>query len=154
MAPPIGNQFWKQRSSHGRNPIFATPQDLWDAAEQYFDWVEENPLKEDSVGWFQGEAKHDSIDKMHAMTQDGMQIYLDISHTTWQNYCKKKDFVAITTRIASVIRTQKFIGASAGLLQPNIIARDLGLADKKELTGKDGGPIEQATVVVLPPKNA
>lgn len=41
-----------------------------------------------------------------------------------------------------IIRRQKFEGAAADLFNPNIIARDLGLADKSELTGKDGGPIE------------
>ena len=35
--------------------------------------------------------------------------------------------------MCAVIRTQKFEGASAGLLNANIIARDLGLSDKTEL---------------------
>lgn len=35
-----------------------------------------------------------------------------------------------------IIRTQKFEGASADLLNPNIIARDLGLAEKQEHSGK------------------
>ena len=41
-----------------------------------------------------------------------------------------------------IIRQQKFEGAAANLLNANIIARDLGLADKAEITGRDGGPIE------------
>ena len=36
MAAPLGNQFWKARSSHGRNPIFVSPDDLWTAASEYF----------------------------------------------------------------------------------------------------------------------
>ena len=32
-----------------------------------------------------------------------------------------------------IIYTQKFEGSAAGLLNPNIIARDLGLNDKQEL---------------------
>ena len=54
----------------------------------------------------------------------------------------KQDFSEVTTRVDEIIRTQKFQGAAADLLNPNIIARDLGLADKSELTGKDGGPVE------------
>ena len=40
-----------------------------------------------------------------------------------------------------IIRRQKFEGASADLLNANIIARDLGLADKAEFTGKDGADL-------------
>jgi len=36
-----------------------------------------------------------------------------------------------------VIYRQKFEGASADMLNPNIIARDLGLADKKDLSSTD-----------------
>jgi len=54
MAAPKGNQFWKTRSSHGRNPIFPTPDALWDAACEYFQWVEDNPLWEDRLVTFQG----------------------------------------------------------------------------------------------------
>ena len=47
-----------------------------------------------------------------------------------------KDFSIICTRIREIIYTQKFTGAASGFLNPQIIARDLGLADKSELVGK------------------
>jgi hypothetical protein len=37
-----------------------------------------------------------------------------------------------------VIYEQKFTGAAADLLNPNIIARDLGLADKQDHQSSDG----------------
>lgn len=43
--------------------------------------------------------------------------------------------LAVITQAEAVIYEQKFTGAAADLLNPNIIARDLGLADKKELSG-------------------
>lgn len=46
MAALIGNKLWYARSSHGRNPIFASPQELWDACHEYFSRVEDNPLYE------------------------------------------------------------------------------------------------------------
>ncbi len=42
-----------------------------------------------------------------------------------------KDFFGVYTRISQIIRTQKFEGAAVGLFNANIIARDLGLADKQ-----------------------
>lgn len=150
MGAPEGNQFWKKRSSHGRNPLFAEPDALWEAACEYFEWVENNPLWEDKVTSFQGVNTHEPIMKMRAMTMTGLCIFLDISPQTWSNYKNNKDFVEITTRIENVIRTQKFEGAAAELLNANIIARDLGLMDvnRTELTGKDGGPVETHTLDV------
>lgn len=142
MAAPVGNQFWKARSSHGRDPIFATPDDLWEAAVEYFQWVDDNPLYEAKAFAFQGDVTVENIPKMRAMTLGGLYLFLDINRSTWVDYSKRKDFSAVTTRVEEIIRAQKFQGAAADLLNANIIARDLGLADKSELTGKDGGLIE------------
>lgn len=142
MAAPPGNQFWKQRSSHGRKPIFADPDQLWEACVEYFEWVEANPLYEDGLVTYQGTATHEPVAKMRAMTIGGLCIFLDISQQAWSEYRARKDFGEVVTQVETVIRAQKFEGASAGLLNANIIARDLGLADKQELTGKDGGAIE------------
>ena len=124
MAAPKGNQFWKARSSHGRNPIFAMPDELWAACCEYFEWVEANPLYESKPFAYQGEVTIATLPKMRAMTLDGLCTFLDI--------------FGVTTRVERIIRDQKFAGAAADLLNANIIARDLGLADKSELTGKDG----------------
>jgi hypothetical protein len=145
-AAPVGNRFWEARSSHGRKPIFASPEDLWTACQEYFAWVEDNPLWEDKVTSYQGENKHEPLAKMRAMTLDGLWIFLDIGRQTWYDYAAREGFTEVTTRVDSVIRSQKFAGAAADLLNANIIARDLGLADKSELSGKDGGAIEVADV--------
>ncbi len=145
MAAPKGNQFWKQRSSHGRNPIFATPDDLWAACVEYFEWVEEHPLHEAQAFAYQGTVKVEHMPKMRAMTLGALCLFLDISKRAWDEYAAREDFLPVTTRVAETIRSQKFEGASAGLLNANIIARDLGLADKQEHTGKDGAPLVEPT---------
>lgn len=141
MAAPAGNEFWKLRSSHGRKPIFATPDDLEAACVEYFEWVEDNPLYEAQAFAYQGVVKIEPIAKMRAMTVAGLCIFLDISQEAFGDYRVREGFSEVTKRVDDIIRTQKFAGAAAGLLNANIIARDLGLADKSELTGKDGGPI-------------
>lgn len=141
-AAPVGNQFWKARSSHGRNPIFASPEDLRDACEQYFEWAASNPLLEEKVFNGKDGIVRADVAKMRAMTIGGLCIFLDIDRTTWLDYGRKEDFSKVVTRVEETIRDQKFSGAAADLLNANIIARDLGMADKSEVTGKDGGPIE------------
>jgi hypothetical protein len=136
MAAPTGNQFWKARSTHGRAPIFANPDVLWAACAEYFEWVEQNPLWESKPFAFQGVVTVENLPKMRAMTISGLCIFLDIARSTWDEYRANKDFSGITTQVEEIIRTQKFEGASADLLNPSIIARDLGLADKQEHSGK------------------
>jgi hypothetical protein len=141
MAAPVGNQFWKARSTHGRSPIFASPDQLWVACAEYFEWVEANPLYEYKLTSYQGVNTHEPVAKMRAMTISGLCIFLDISKQAWSEYKTRDGFGDVTTRVEDIIRTQKFEGASADLLNANIIARDLGLADKSEVTGKDGAAL-------------
>ncbi|WP_227731548.1 DNA-packaging protein [Yersinia proxima] len=134
MAAPKGNRFWEARSSHGRNPKFESADALWAACCEYFEWVEANPLWEMKAFAYQGEVTQEKIAKMRAMTLAGLCLFLDVSDDTWRNYRANKDFLGVVTQVESVIYSQKFAGAAADLLNANIIARDLGLADKKEVS--------------------
>lgn len=129
MAAPIGNRFWELRSSHGRKLKFENSEDLWNAACEYFEWVEQNPLYDIQPFAYQGEVKQEKIPKIRAMTITGLCIFLDIAQPTWLDYKSKQDFSMICCKIEDIIRTQKFEGAAAGLLNHAIIARDLGLRD-------------------------
>lgn len=132
MPAPKGNQFWKARSKHGRDKIFASADLLWDACQEYFQWVEDNPLWGSKTVQFQGTPVDLPEAKMRAMTITGLCRFLHIDHDTWLNYKSDKDLFGVIARAEDVIRDQKFAGAAADLLNPNIIARDLGLVDKQE----------------------
>jgi hypothetical protein len=138
MAAPKGNQFWKARSSHGRKPIFKSSKQLQKACEEYFQWVEDNPLYEQKAFSYQGEIVKTDLYKMRAMTIGGLCLFLDMTQETWGQYRQNKDFSEVITQIEEAIRNQKFVGASADLLNANIIARDLGLKDKTEHSGTVG----------------
>lgn len=135
MAAPRGNKFWLARSKHGRNPKFSEPEKLWEACCEYFEWVEKHPLWETKAFAFQGIVTKAKLPKMRAMTLGSLFLYLDIDRKTWEAYSKKKDFLPVTTRVENLIYEQKFSGAAADLLNANIIARELGLADKKAVEG-------------------
>lgn len=142
MPAPKGNQFWKARTTYGTEKLFESPDSLWDAACEYFQWVEENPLWETKVGQYQAQLVELPIDKMRAMTIQGLCLFLNTTKQTLNNYESKEgyeDYFDVVKKIKSVIYDQKFSGAAAGLLNSNIIARDLGLAEKSTVTVKDGG---------------
>lgn len=137
MAAPKGNQFWKARSRHGRLPLFDNSEQLWEACLDYFEWVEANPLQEQKATLYQGEFIKGTVNKMRAMTIDGLCIFIDVSMDTWSNYrtrdSEENGFFGVTKKAEQIIRHQKFSGAAADQLNANIIARDLGLADKQDI---------------------
>ena len=133
-----GNRFWEQRSSHGANPKFENASDLWDACAEYFEWNADNPLYEARPFAFQGSVTIARVEKMRAMTIGALCMFLDVEHRTWIGWrTDRADLLPVMTWAENVIYRQKFEGASADMLNPNIIARDLGLADKKDLSSSD-----------------
>lgn len=149
MGAPKGNQFWKARARHGRSKIFSSPKQLWDASCEYFQWVEDNPLMESKLVSFQGVSVIEELPLMRAMTMEGITRFLGVNTDYFNQFesalnldtKQGKDFSGVIRDMKEVIRDQKFVGASAGLLNPNIIARDLGLTDKKELSGSTENPL-------------
>jgi len=140
------------RETHGRNPIFESPEQLWTAACEYFQWVENNPLLEEKIFHSSGVITKNTITKMRAMTIRAMCFFIGLSRQGWQEYSEKPDFSDIVKEIEDVIYSQKFEGAAADLLNSNIIARELGLSDKvqNEHTGANGGAIQVNTTVMTP----
>ena len=156
MPAPKGNKFWEVRSSHGRKPIFQKPEDLFDACSQYFEWVEENPLHESKAFAYEGKVVVKALPKMRAMTMQGLCRYIGIGTRTWADYRDREDFSQVIKEVEEILYDQKFSGAAAGLLNSNIIARDLGLKEKtaSEHSGPDGGPIEaEVSINFLPVSN-
>lgn len=147
MAAPEGNQFWKLRSKHGRDKLFASPELLWEAACEYFEWCETNPFIEIkpmsvSQGMNAGsEIEMIEIPVKRPFTLHGICLYFNCGLSYFRTFkaqlnpedTQAKDFNTVIEQIEQTIYDQKFSGAASGFFNANIIARDLGLADKQEL---------------------
>jgi len=136
VAAPEGNQFWKLRSKHGRDKLFQTPELMWEAACEYFEWCDNNP-------WYKNEAIKSGdlvgttvkVPTARPYTITGFLVYIGASEQYWRTFKANdhKDFLAVMEEIERVIYTQKFEGAAVGAFNANIIARDLGLSDKNSM---------------------
>lgn len=135
-----GNQIWRQRKIHGRPSIFETPDELWEAATKYFEWCDDNPLNEERLFAYKGAISSRNIKKLRPYTMGGLCLHMGIALQTFKNYKARSDFMEICNDIETVIYQQKFEGAAAGLLNPVIIARDLGLREQVKVE-------EEATVI-------
>lgn len=151
-----GNQFWKARSSHGRNPIYTDHKTLADAIQQYFEHIHQNPLIEYKPMIEQGQIGYAMVPKMQAMTITDCARYCGIDHDTWLRYKEKPDFSGVIKEAEEIIRDQKFKGAASGFFNSNIIARDLGLKEASDVNvgGQKGNPIESENKWVVEFVNA
>ena len=118
----------------GRPRIFETPPDFWTAAVAYFQWCEANPILRSEMVKTKDGASLVPVPHLRAMTIEGFCLHAGIGVQSWYDYKARQEFSEVIARVEAVMREQKFTGAAAGVLNPNIIARDLGLVDRKEAT--------------------
>lgn len=116
----------------GKPPAFNSPEEMKERAFEYFSWLKENQLHEQKPFSSQGEVIYGDVFKMRPATQQGLCVFLNIGVSTWHDYKKKDGYSEVISIIESVMYEQKFSGAAAGLLNANIIARDLGLKETTE----------------------
>lgn len=137
----IGNQFWKLRSKHGRDKIFESGEMIIQACDEYMECLEQNPLQEhDFVG---KDAREVNKDKKHVPTWAGFATFCN-THKQHFNQLKvdyknekdeiKKDIYIALMRVDDIFFHDKFSAASAGLANPNLIGKDLGLKDSVDVT--------------------
>nr|WP_319388749.1 terminase small subunit [uncultured Cohaesibacter sp.] len=132
MVAPKGNRYWAKRRRNGRNPIYETPDQLWRACVKYFEWVEATPIKQEEIIKYRDRYERIELNKMRAMSKRGLYVFLGITRQTWDSYKDRgEDFLTIITRVEDIIWDQKFTGAAAGILNGNIIARELPLGGKE-----------------------
>ncbi|MGH9930716.1 MAG: terminase small subunit [Pyrinomonadaceae bacterium] len=130
----IGNQLWKLRKTHTPRPRdFDTAEDLYKAAEAYFQWVEDYPLFEDRLASCKGEPVHETMVKPRAMSITAFQAHAGIGSSTWHRYKSVPELAEACEYITRIIYAQKFELAAAELLNPAFVSRDLGLAEKQEI---------------------
>lgn len=136
----IGNRFWELAPTSGRKPLYNNPKELENDILEYFKVTSER-TDWNKQQWVGKEGNEVVVNVPTPFTLSGLYLFLGICQQTWANYKAKSEFLGIITWAESVIYTQKFEGAATNHFNANIIARDLGLADKQDLNhgGQDDG---------------
>lgn len=131
--------------------LFASPELMWEAACEYFEWSDKHPWKKEVLGkggkWT-GEEDEEmatpEVVEMNVKTPysiHGLCIYLGCSTTYFRTFkletkagIKKNGeaFLSVIGAIEDVIYKQQYDGAAAGFFNGNIVSRALGLVEKTE----------------------
>lgn len=146
MAAPLGNEYWKKRKVSGRTKIIKTAQELWELACDYFQRCDDNPWHRTD---FKGkDAQKVLIPTARPYTWSGFNDYCfeRVGLTKLEHYKvnldgRYKEFVDVIARINNIMITQKMEGAIVGAFNPNIIARDLGLTERRDYEVRTPEPI-------------
>lgn len=110
---------------------------LWEAACEYFEWCDKHPWEKVD---FKGKPLEEvRLPTARPYTITGLCLYLGCGVHYFDQFEKSlsepdpnEGFSSVITRIRETIYTQKFEGAAVGAYNANIIARDLGLVDKRD----------------------
>lgn len=148
-------KFWKDKTfkdaiKAGRPRVFKTPYELWEAAEKYFDFIENTKLNEEQVFAYKGEITRTTVDRQRVMTHKGLCAYNSLPFTTYCEYKHREEFAYVCAMIDQIIENQQITGAASGIFKENLISRMAGLKDKTDISSEDGSmtPKESKTVIV------
>ena len=140
-------QFWTRRPTTAR--AFRDPEQLAAAAEEAFTWIHTHPKRKQMVFHNKGMITKTYATLERPFTFHLLAMVMGLSYQGLDGYRQRPEFAEVMAWIDNVIYTQKFEGAATGTLNANFIARDLGMAERNELTGRDGGPLQTEDVADL-----
>lgn len=146
--PPTTGQFKKGNKLYKLREYTLTGyklslDELIQGARDYIKYAKAHPIIEKQL--HQKTGKLIDIPKERPLTIEGLCNYIGIGVTTLYQYTKQKDnetteererrdaYTKVIARIKQIIYDDKLTGAAAGIYNANIIIRDLGLTDKKEI---------------------
>ena len=140
---PEDRRLWRLHKTGRMTSVeFFGPDDLWERCCNYFEWATDNPILEHKPYVSNGEDVNLQIEHPQVFTKEGLRSYLGISKNRYKELKEDPEYADVIERVETQIYVNKFNGAAANVMNPMIISRELGLRDKLEHTGADGGPIE------------
>ena len=134
MGATKGNRFWLERLDLTYDGRKLSVKEVEEKSIQYIKTYIENPITEKD---FRGKDNSEvALEKPRAMILESLCTWLGISVATWKEWRKDKKYIAICTRVEQFMYSYNLEYASANQMNASIIAKKLGLVDKKEQTIK------------------
>lgn len=141
------------------NMLFKSAEELWDACVEYFQHLKDNPHEAPKLSTFEGQATVANEPRPRVPSLWGLYAYLGIAQTTWFRWKDQKaneyraDLAPVMVAIEELIKDWKFSYGATGLANANLMARDLGIGEKvdlsQELTQKQAPTVPDSRIANL-----
>jgi hypothetical protein len=130
--------YWEWRKKVGRPKALKSPEQLWRYACEYFERVDTSPFyKQDFIRGGESAGTKVNLECLRPYTWEGLEMYLreksvitDLDDYKGNSEGAYTEFQDTIRAIAKVIYDRNFSGAAVNALNANLIARQLGLAEK------------------------
>lgn len=109
----------------GNNKL--TPEQLMQLVVNYFEWAETNAIKAGAESSFQGRTYQDTITRPRVFTWNGLTLFLGVSTGIIQRWKRQPGYMEVLDFADQVIREQKYQYAANGMINTNMIAKELGI---------------------------
>ena len=121
----------------GHRKNIETPDQLWILFLNFKKWLKKNPLFKNEYNAKVGMVVQVPLERPLTWSRfdcyvNDLGIITDLEDYRTNRDGRYTDYGGVITRINREMHADKFEGASVGIFNSNIIARDLGLVDKKE----------------------
>lgn len=128
-------------------------EDLWSTFMDYRDHSINTPVIEPRIFNAKEGLRHGDLNKPRPLTLNGFCNYIGVHPGTWdrwkteelgaqedQDHCRF--FYDVMMQIESIVYDDQYQGAAVNIFNASVVSRKLGLAEKSEITGTGGGPIQ------------
>jgi len=128
-------------------------EDLWSRFLEYRDHSNKTPIVEPRIFSGKEGPQYGHLNKIRPLTLNGLCNFIGMHPGTWslwkrtesekivESESKESFFLEVILQIESIIYDDQFQGAAVDIFNASIISRKLGLTEKREFTGPNGGPI-------------
>jgi hypothetical protein len=113
----------------GQPRTFSSPDELWAACAEFFAWVEENPIMDARVEVRGGREQEVRTPRPRIPTEGSLVIFIGARMDDWNAWAENPEFAPVVEAARGIITEIKMTHAAAGIMNPNFVARDLGMAD-------------------------
>lgn len=134
-----GNQLWRNAKFIGRPTLFGDHKKLWEAAVEYFQWCDSNPLSRNEPVKFEGSMTVEAIEVGRPYTLTGLCIWLGCSESYFRNCRSDKstdEFLTVVDMIEQTVRDQQLSGAIVNIFNGPLVSKLQELVDKTDVTTK------------------
>lgn len=119
-------------ASVGKPRAIESPEDFERLANEYIEWVKNNPVEKTITTAFQGVISYEKVPHSRPMTQYGLAAHMGVGLSTLKDYGAREEYSAMFKQICAIMTAWNVDGATCGDMNGNIISRIEGLAEKQE----------------------